>query len=35
VLGQIERGIDALGVRDDAGPGETEETEEPATPITG
>jgi cell division septum initiation protein DivIVA len=35
VLGQIERGIDALGVRDDAGPGETEETEEPAAPITG
>ena len=35
VLGQIERGIDALGVRDDAGPAEGEETEEPAAPIRG
>jgi cell division septum initiation protein DivIVA len=35
VLGQIERGIDALGVRDDAGAAEVAETEEPAAPVGG
>jgi cell division septum initiation protein DivIVA len=33
VLGQIERGIDALGVRDEAGPAAGDETEEPAAPA--
>jgi cell division septum initiation protein DivIVA len=33
VLGQIERGIDALGVRDDASEAPAEGTEEPAAPA--
>ncbi len=35
VLGQIERGIDALGVRDDASAAAGEVTEEPAAPAAG
>jgi hypothetical protein len=35
VLGQIERGIDALGVRDEAAVAAGEETEEPAAPVAG
>jgi cell division septum initiation protein DivIVA len=35
VLGQIERGIDALGVRDDGATEVGEETEEPAAPAAG
>jgi hypothetical protein len=35
VLGQIERGIDALGVRDDTAAAAGEATEEPAAPTTG
>jgi cell division septum initiation protein DivIVA len=35
VLGQIERGIDALGVRDEAAVAAGDETEEPAAPVAG